>query len=363
MGEVYQATDSRLGRSVAIKLLPEALSHDSDRAARFEREAQALAALNHPNIASIYVVEESVGRKFLIMELVDGETLAEKIARGPIPVIEALGIAIQITQAMEAAHEKGIVHRDLKPANIKITTDGNVKVLDFGLAKAFESETATSSLSDSPTFSMAATRQGMILGTAAYMSPEQAKARAVDRRADIFAFGAVLYEMLAGRPAFEGEDVTDILSSILKTEPDWKRLPEDVPPAIHALLKLCLQKDARKRRQTATDVKIDIEHALSQPAIAAVANTSVRKSRELFAFVTAAVALIAVAGLLAAAYFAPTSVSPITSRFLIELPTEATVVPGVIASPFPTVSPDGRNIVFAALSAAECVYGFAPLDR
>jgi Tol biopolymer transport system component len=361
MGEVYQATDSRLGRNVAIKLLPEALNHDSDRAARFEREAQVLAALNHPNIASIYGVEESTGRKFLILEFVDGETLAAKIRRGPIPVVEAIGIAIQITQAMEAAHEKGIVHRDLKPANIKITSEGNVKVLDFGLAKAFESESATSSLSDSPTLSMTATRQGVILGTAAYMSPEQAKARAVDRRADIFAFGAVLYEMLTGRPAFEGEDTTDILSSILKTEPDWSRLPADVPPAIRGLLKLCLQKDPRKRRQTATDVKIDIEHALSQPAIAAIAAAPMRKSHERAAFITAGVALIAVAGLLTAAYFAPSPPPALVSRFSVTLPPGANLA-GTAASPFPTVSPDGRYIVYAAKSAGALRLWLRPIN-
>ena len=211
MGDVYQATDSKLGRSVAIKLLPEAFTHDSERVARFEREARVLASLNHPNIAAIYGVEESGERKFLVMELVRGETLAERIKRGPIPVDEALGIAKQICEALEAAHEKGIIHRDLKPANMKITPDGKVKVLDFGLAKAFEAEAANANLSNSPTLSMAATNAGVILGTAAYMSPEQAKGRTVDRRTDIFAFGCVLYEMLTGHPAFEGEDVSDIL--------------------------------------------------------------------------------------------------------------------------------------------------------
>src|SRR5262245_52043138 len=192
MGDVYQATDTKLGRSVAIKFLPEAFSHDSDRVVRFEREARVLASLNHSNIAAIYGLEESSARKFLVMELVGGETLADRIKRGPIPVDEALSIAKSICEALEAAHEKGIVHRDLKPANIKITTDGKVKVLDFGLAKAFESEPATAALSNSPTLSMAATNAGLILGTAAYMSPEQAKGRQVDRRTDIFAFGCVL---------------------------------------------------------------------------------------------------------------------------------------------------------------------------
>jgi eukaryotic-like serine/threonine-protein kinase len=350
MGEVYQATDSKLGRSVAIKLLPEAVSHDNDWSARFEREARVLASVNHPNVASIYGVEEFSGRKFLIMELIDGETLAERISNGPMPLKEALEIAIQITHAMDAAHEKGIVHRDLKPANIKITPDGNVKVLDFGLAKALESQAESAHLSASPTLSMAATREGLILGTAAYMSPEQAKNRAVDRRTDIFAFGAVLYEMLTGRRAFDGEDVTDILSSILKTEPDWARLPVEVPPAIHTVLRLCLQKDAKKRRQTATDVRIDIENALHEPVSTATKVVPVGRPRERIAFAVVALALIAAVALLAARYFAPAPAPPIASRFLIEIPVEAALLPGTVASPFPTVSPDGRYIVYEALS-------------
>src|SRR6186713_231808 len=193
MGEVYEASDSKLGRSVAIKLLPEAFTHDPDRAARFEREARVLASLNHPNIAAIYGVEESAGRKYLVMELVPGETLAERIKAGAIPVDDALSIAKQILEALEAAHEKGIIHRDLKPANVKVTPEGKVKVLDFGLAKAYETEATNASLSNSPTLSLAATQQGMILGTAAYMSPEQAKGRAVDKRTDIFAFGCLLF--------------------------------------------------------------------------------------------------------------------------------------------------------------------------
>jgi eukaryotic-like serine/threonine-protein kinase len=268
MGEVYQATDSRLGRSVAIKLLPEIFTHDSDRAARFEREARVLAVLNHPSIATIYGVEESAGRKYLVMELVDGLTLAERIKLGAIPVPDALNIAIQITEALEAAHEKGIIHRDLKPANVKITSDGKVKVLDFGLAKAYETETSNANLSNSPTLSLAATQQGMILGTAAYMSPEQAKGRAVDRRTDIFAFGCVLYEMLTGKPAFEGEDVPEILGAVLKSEPDWTRLPEDLPSGVRNLLRLCLEKNAKNRRSDATDVRLDIQQSLKEsPAI------------------------------------------------------------------------------------------------
>ena len=259
MGDVYQATDSKLGRSVAIKFLPEAFSHDNERVARFEREARVLASLNHSNIAAIHGLEESGERKFLVMELVGGETLAERIKTGPIPVDESLAIAKQIAEALEAAHEKGIIHRDLKPANVKITPEGKVKVLDFGLAKAFEAETSNVHPSNSPTLSRAATNAGVILGTAAYMSPEQAKGRHVDRRTDIFAFGCVLYEMLTGRPAFEGEDIPEILSRVLQREPDWTLLPADVPPRVRELLRLYLQKDIRKRRSDAADVRIDIE--------------------------------------------------------------------------------------------------------
>src|SRR5262249_49764566 len=236
MGEVYRARDTKLKREVAIKILPEEFSHDRDRVARFQREAEVLASLNHPNIAAIHDVQESQGARFLVLELVEGETLADRIALGPLPVEEALGIARQICDALEAAHEKGIVHRDLKPANVKILPDGRVKVLDFGLAKAMETGPANTSLSNSPTLSIAATSAGMILGTAAYMSPEQAQGRKVDRRTDIFAFGCVLFEMLTGRPAFEGDDVPDILSRILHREPDWTLLPPNVPPRIRELL-------------------------------------------------------------------------------------------------------------------------------
>src|SRR5215467_5656602 len=217
MGDVYQALDSKLGRSVAIKFLPEAFSHDSERVARFEREARVLASLNHPSIAAIHGLEESGERKFLVMELVEGETLAERIKRGSIPVAESLGIARQICEALEAAHEKGVIHRDLKPANIKITPEGKVKVLDFGLAKAMGGAASQDpNLSNSPTLMSAASTPGVILGTTAYMSPEQAKGRQVDRRTDIFAFGCVLYEMLTGKRAFEGEDTAQIVARVLE---------------------------------------------------------------------------------------------------------------------------------------------------
>jgi serine/threonine protein kinase len=263
MGEVYRARDLKLKREVAIKILPEEFSRDDDRVSRFQREAEVLASLNHPNIAAIYDFEEANGSRFLVLELVDGETLADRLQRGPIPVDEALEVAKHICEALEAAHEKGIVHRDLKPANIKITPDGKVKVLDFGLARALENAPANPNFSNSPTLSMAATNAGVILGTAAYMSPEQAKGRPVDRRTDIFAFGCVLYEMLAGKPAFDGEDVPDILSRILQREPDWELLPPNVPSRIRELLHLCLEKNAKNRRRDAGDVRVDIEQTVA----------------------------------------------------------------------------------------------------
>jgi serine/threonine protein kinase len=216
MGEVYQAHDTKLGRDVAIKVLPEAFAHDPQRLSRFQREAKMLAALNHPNIATIYGLEQSGGTSYLVMELVSGETLAERVKReGRVPVEEALAIAKQMAEALEAAHEKSIIHRDLKPANVKVTPEGKVKVLDFGLAKAFEGDESGSDPSNSPTLSQAATMQGVILGTAAYMSPEQARGKTVDKRADIWAFGVVLFEMLTGKRLFKGEDASETLAAVI----------------------------------------------------------------------------------------------------------------------------------------------------
>jgi serine/threonine-protein kinase len=246
MGEVYKAHDPKLRRDVAIKVLPESFARDADRLARFRREAQLLASLNHPNIATIYNIEDSNSTTYLVMELVPGETLADRIKQeGAVPVEESLTIAKQIAEALEAAHEKGIIHRDLKPANVKLTPEGKVKVLDFGLAKAFAGDTSTEDMGNSPTLSMAATMQGVILGTAAYMSPEQARGKPVTKATDIFAFGAVLFELLTGKPAFHGEDVAGILAAVLRVEPDWSRLPDTTPLAIRHLLRRCLCKDRR----------------------------------------------------------------------------------------------------------------------
>jgi eukaryotic-like serine/threonine-protein kinase len=253
MGEVYRARDTRLKRDVAIKILPESFAADLDRLARFQREAEVLASLSHPNIAGIYGVEESNGQRALVMELVEGETLADRIARGAIPIDEVLPIAKQIAEALEAAHEQGIIHRDLKPVNIKVRADGTVKVLDFGLAKLSEPTAATgtnpSPLSLSPTITSPAlmTGVGVLLGTAAYMSPEQAKGRTADKRSDVWAFGCVLYEMLTGKRAFDGEDVADTLAAVLRGAPDPAALPDDVPHSIRTLVARCLEKDRWKR--------------------------------------------------------------------------------------------------------------------
>ena len=264
MGEVYRARDTKLKREVAIKIIPEELSRDTDRVSRFQREAEVLASLNHPNIAGIYDLQEANGSRYLVLELVEGETLADRIARGPIPVHEALRIAKSIGDALEAAHEKGVIHRDLKPANVKITPDGKVKVLDFGLAKAMDNNSANATLSNSPTM-LSGTMGGMILGTAAYMSPDQARGLGADPRSDIFAFGCVLFEMLAGQRPFQGDTIADVLASIMKSEPDWTLLPPDTPAAVVLLIRRCLQKDRSRRIRNIGDAAIEIDQALTDP--------------------------------------------------------------------------------------------------
>ena len=266
MGEVYRARDTKLGRDVAIKVLPDDLSRDADRLARFEREAKLLAQLNHPNIATLHGLEESNGRRFLVMELVEGETLAEHIARGSLTVEEALPLFIQIAEGLEAAHEKGIVHRDLKPPNIKITPEGKVKILDFGLARASEvaSEAGGVATSQSPTLTKG-TALGAIMGTAAYMSPEQARGKTADKRADIWAFGCVLYEALTRTPAFSGESITDVLAAVVTSEPNWERLPHAVTWRIRDLLRRCMRKDRERRLRDISAARLDLEDALADP--------------------------------------------------------------------------------------------------
>jgi Tol biopolymer transport system component len=285
MGEVYRATDTKLKRDVALKVLPTAFVRDADRMARFSREAQMLASLNHPNIAVIYGVEESDSVRALVMELVDGPTLADRIAGGPIPIEESLRIARQIAEALEYAHEKGVIHRDLKPANVKVTHEGVVKVLDFGLAKAVSDEPPVSDPSLSPTLTAGATQAGVILGTAAYMSPEQAHGRAADRRADIWSFGAVLYEMLTAKMAFTGESVSDTLAAVLKLDPDWNALPSATPAAIRKLLRQCLTKDRKQRLQAIGDARIAIDDCLANPSQEPVAE---RRSRAKLPWIVAA---------------------------------------------------------------------------
>jgi Tol biopolymer transport system component len=272
MGEVYRARDSKLGRDVAIKVLPDAFARDADRLARFQREAKLLAALNHPNIASIYGLEDSAGSHALVMELVEGPTLADRIEQGPIPIEESLRIARQICDALEYAHERGIVHRDLKPANVKVTAEDAVKVLDFGLAKALEEDAAAGDVATSPTLTRMATMQGVLIGTAAYMSPEQAKAKPVDRRADIWGFGCVLYEMLTAKQAFNGDTITDTLAAVIKEEPDLSQLPAGTPARVRVLLERCLQKDPKQRLRDIGDARISIDEVLlgaSEPAVSA----------------------------------------------------------------------------------------------
>src|SRR6202166_1562044 len=275
MGEVYQAHDTKLGRDVAIKVLPEAFAHDPERLSRFQREAKMLASLNHPNIATIHGLEQSGDTSYLVMELVSGETLAERVKAGPIGIEEALKIAVLIAEALEAAHEKSIIHRDLKPANVKVTPEGKVKVLDFGLAKAFAADGANDDPSNSPTLSMAATMHGVILGTAAYMSPEQARGKAVDKRTDIWAFGCVLYELLTGKLAFHGDTISDTLAAVLEREPDLQKLPPATPGRIRDLLRRCLEKDSQRRLRDIGDARIEIEEALAAPKNAAPTQAAV----------------------------------------------------------------------------------------
>ena len=353
MGEVYRARDTELGRDVAIKVLPAALAADADRLARFQREAQLLASLNHPHIAAIYGVERNEGSPALILELVEGPTLADRIARGPLPVDEALLVATQIAEALEVAHEQGIIHRDLKPGNVKLRPDGAVKVLDFGLAKMMDpvnsGQRAVGGFthSMSPTITTPAmTQAGMILGTAAYMAPEQAKGREVDRRADIWAFGCVLYEMLTGRRAFGGEDVTDTLAAVVLREPDWSALPLKTPPAIRRLLDRCLRKDPKQRLHHIADARLELAEPAMDAASPAVAAQIVRPSRSRLALQGAVVlALVGVAGLQTIRLSQVSGVTPSLVRFA--LPAPAGIEVGDSGSPLAAVSPDGSRIVLA----------------
>jgi serine/threonine protein kinase len=265
MGEVYRARDTKLGREVAIKVLPSEFSQDAERLTRLEREARLLASLNHPNIASIHGLEQSDDTRLLVLELVEGDTLADRLKRGAIPVEESLKLALQIAEAVEAAHEKGVIHRDLKPANIKITPEGRVKVLDFGLAKAFTGDQADVNLSNSPTLSMQATEAGIVLGTAAYMSPEQAEGETADSRSDVWSFGVILFEMLTGRQTFDGKSVARVLAAVLNSEPHWTSLPSNLHPRVRALLDRLLEKDRKDRLSSISDARVEIQRILADP--------------------------------------------------------------------------------------------------
>uniref|UniRef100_Q01UH4 Serine/threonine protein kinase n=1 Tax=Solibacter usitatus (strain Ellin6076) TaxID=234267 RepID=Q01UH4_SOLUE len=334
MGAVYRATDTKLDREVAIKILPDAFAGDTDRMARFTREAKLLASLNHPNIAAIYGVED----RALIMELVEGHDL-----RGPLPTAIALNYARQIAGALDAAHEKGIVHRDLKPANIRITPDGVVKVLDFGLAKLAEPVSDSADPSNSPTMTSSHTRAGVIMGTAAYMSPEQARGHKVDKRADIWSLGVVLYEMLAGRKLFGGDTVSDTLADVLKTDPDWSALPPDTPPAIRRLLRRCLERDRKQRLADIADARLEIDEAIG----GAQESPAIPQPRSAWRWWNAALAVIALAGLaVAMQHFRETTPQPAAMRFQIPAPEMASFGDTGLA-----LSPDGRQLAFIASGA------------
>lgn len=339
MGIVFRALDTKLQREVALKLLPDHFVDDPERLARFQREAQILASLNHPNIAQIHGLEESGNTRCIVMELVGGETLEGRLKRGAIPVPEALRVAIQIAMALEAAHERGIVHRDLKPANVKVLPNGTVKVLDFGLAKTTENSRGNANLSNSHTLGGMATNAGVILGTAAYMSPEQARGETVDHRSDIFSFGCVLYEMLAGGRAFDGTTVSDLLASILAREPDTSRLPANLSPKVRVLLLRCLSKDAKQRWQAIGDVRFELEHVEDAGVLTAAATPSRQKARLAWIVAGAAALITATLTVPTLRHFRETS----PPEMRVEINTPSTSSPLEFA-----LSPDGRHIVFVA---------------
>ena len=347
MGEVYQATDTNLKRVVAIKVLPESVASGGERLARFQREAEVLASLNHPNIGAIYGLEDAAGSKALVMELVEGPTLADRIAQGAIPLDEALPIAKQITEALEAAHEQGIIHRDLKPANIKLRPDGVVKVLDFGLAKALEPTGSDVLASQSPTITTPAmTQAGMILGTAAYMSPEQAKGRTVDKRSDVWAFGAVLYEVLSGQRAFDGEDMTDVLGAVVRLEPAWDVLPLDTPPVLTMFLKQCLKKDPKQRVPDIAAMRLALEGAFETGVSEAAASIAVSQPAVWRRAWPLAVASLVTAVVVSFGWSAwPTSPEPRPVTRFVDESSVGRVI-GDNSRPLMAFSPDGRHFVY-----------------
>ena len=348
MGEVYRARDTKLGRDVALKTLPSAFTTDVERVARFQREAQVLAALNHPHIAAIHGIDEADGCHFLVLELADGETLASRLAGGPLPVDDALTIARQVALALEAAHETGIVHRDLKPANIALTAEGSVKVLDFGLAKVVDGVHAADQMM-SPTITFGATQAGVILGTAAYMSPEQAKGRAADKRSDVWGFGCVLYEMLTGRRAFDGEDVTETIAAVVRDQPDWARLPSNVPAQVLLLLKRCLEKDRRARVSDIAVARFLLTESMPSTPIPAPYLPSRRRLLAMGALAAVIAAMVAGAAWLRARVASPPAVTP--ARFVLTPPSSQPLMLQGFDRDI-AISPDGSNIVYRSFAGS-----------
>ena len=350
MGEVYRARDTTLGRYVAIKVLPASVAADSERLARFDREARLLASLNHPHIATIHGIERSETVRAIVMELIDGATLSDRIVQGPLPVPEALRLAGQIADALDAAHAKGVIHRDLKPANIKVTPDGQVKVLDFGLAKAFSDDSLDAESADVPTVTVDDTREGHVVGTVAYMSPEQARGQRVDKRTDIWAFGCVLFEMLTGKRPFPGATRSDTIASILERQPDWSLFPRSIPPQVARLVLRCLEKDPRRRLRDIGDTKVELEEAQMFSAPAPGSRTLRRVPAIGMALVTAAAVLVAVLSLVWRTSYSGSSTSPQASpsplsRFVERLPEGLQLAP----APALALTPDGRRIAYVAI--------------
>ena len=365
MGEVYQARDTKLNRNVALKVLPDLFASDPDRLARFQREAEVLASLNHPNIATIHGLEESADTRALVLELVEGPTLAERIAQGPIPLDETIAIASQIANALEAAHEQGVIHRDLKPANVKVKEDGTVKVLDFGLAKALEAAPGGNP-SESPTLTAAATQMGVIMGTAAYMAPEQAKGKVVDKRADVWAFGAVVYEMLTGKRAFVGDDVSDTLAAVLRAEVTLDELPSETPARLRQALTACLQRDPKQRVHDMADVRLAMEGAFETTVSAspeAVAPPQLQVWQRPVPLVVAATALVVLGGLIVWNVVRPVPLAPPSpTRFTITTPPSDQLFTSNTRGTM-ALSADGQTLVYVATRDGVRQLYRRPLDQ
>jgi Tol biopolymer transport system component len=372
MGEVYRAIDTKLDREVAIKVLPEAVTRDPERLARFEREAKVLASLNHPNIGSIYGLEEDGAKRLLVLELIEGEDLQERLERGAIPVDEAMSLAMQMATGLEVAHEQGIIHRDLKPANVKVTPDGQLKILDFGLAKSWGSAPTDSDLTHSPTLTAQMTGQGVILGTAAYMSPEQARGEEADRRADIWSFGVVLFEMLTGRRLFTGKTTSDVLAAVLRADPDWDALPARTPAAVRKLLRRCLSRKRKQRLQAIGDARIELEEALASPfdgdmAEALGEQTMVTRGISALTWLLASLVIVLI-GLLMWNLRSDEVEPRASMRLGLTLPDEIALAPPAsmplgIGSRSLTLSPDGSRLIYVSLAGDERVLSLREMHR